>query len=293
MHDIDHDWMDEVRKNNSDVKIVPRILFDGWEVQASVQFLQNDAWMNRCASDLINLLTRTQFDGAVVELWASVMIQTGGEAVELLIEMLRAWGDAFHKKDLQLIVPVGPPLNPENRPTGMFTPGHFFALSEKVDYVQDFFGCSATYSLSYTQIMTYDYTSKDMLGVAPYDWVDHSIAAVLDRLPEVAGQLMVGLNYYGYEYSGRSIEAVNFDKYLEKLKKDGNKLEWDSKAKEHFVNTGSISIELKLALIFRSSKIYYPSLTSIEMRLNAARKHGVGAAIWDFGQGLNYFTQLL
>ncbi|CAJ0609420.1 unnamed protein product [Cylicocyclus nassatus] len=264
-HDIDHEWMDDVRKNNSDVKIVPRVLFDGWQVEVLAQFLQNEGWMRRCGDDLINLLTRTQFDGAVVELWANAMVQTGGEAVELLIEMLRSWGDAFHKKNLQLIVPVGPPLNPENRPTGMFTAGFFFTLSEKVDYIQ---------------LMTYDYASKDMLGVAPYDWVDRSLATVLNKMPDIASQLMVGLNHYGYEYTGKNMQAVNFQQYIENLKKKDSKLEWDSKSKEHFIATGS-------------SKIYYPSLTSIEMRLNIARKHGVSAAIWDFGQGLNYFTQLL
>ncbi|ETN84965.1 hypothetical protein NECAME_01527 [Necator americanus] len=89
-HDIDHEWMDEVRKNNSEVKIVPRVLFDGWETEQ---------------------LTRTQFDGAVVELWTSAILQTEGEAAQLLVEMLDSWGLGFHKRKLELIVPVGPPLS--------------------------------------------------------------------------------------------------------------------------------------------------------------------------------------
>ncbi|KHJ99517.1 hypothetical protein OESDEN_00498 [Oesophagostomum dentatum] len=193
------------------------------------------------------------------------MVQTGGETVEMLLEMLLSWGHAFRKQNLQIILPVGPPLGPDNRPTGMFTTGHFLILSQNIDYIQ---------------IMTYDYSVGDKQGVAPYDWVERSVEAVISRAKDYSGQLMVGINHYGYEYSSKSIQALNFDKYLELLKKDENKLEWDPNSKEHYLVTGS-------------SKVYYPSLTSIEMRLNIARKYKTGAAIWDFGQGLNYFTQLL
>ncbi|KHJ99518.1 hypothetical protein OESDEN_00499, partial [Oesophagostomum dentatum] len=55
-HDIDHEWMEEVRKNNSDVKIVPRVLFESWDTHAISAFLQNDLWMHRCLTDIINLL---------------------------------------------------------------------------------------------------------------------------------------------------------------------------------------------------------------------------------------------
>ncbi|KAK6759502.1 hypothetical protein RB195_021221 [Necator americanus] len=264
-HDIDHEWMDEVRKNNSEVKIVPRVLFDGWETEQLTVFLSNVQWMNRCLGDILNLLTRTQFDGAVVELWTSAILQTEGEAAQLLVEMLDSWGLGFHKRKLELIVPVGPPLSEDNQLTGVFLPAHFYALSQNVDYIQ---------------MMTYDYGSRTALGVSPYEWVEKSIEAILDRSPELANQLMIGINHYGFEYTGRNQKPVNFDKYLENLKDDDSKLEWDPKSKEHFLKT-------------RTGKLYYPSLTSIEMRLNAARKYGVGAAIWEFGQGLNYFTQLL
>ncbi|KAK6058251.1 adaptor complexe medium subunit family protein [Cooperia oncophora] len=264
-HDIDHEWMEEVRKNNSDVLIVPRVLFDDWSVEDMGKFLQTERWMNRCLGDLMNLLLRTQFDGAVIELWASAMIQTRGEASDLLVEMLSSWGESFHSKNLQLIAPVGPPLGPSNQLSGMFTPAHLFALADKIDYIQ---------------MMTYDYRSDDITGVAPYNWVEQSVAAVLEHAPDLSKYLMIGLNHYGYEFIGHNAQPIHFDKYLEKLKREDSKLEWDSKSKEHVVK-------------YDNTKIYYPSLTSIEMRLNLARKYGVGVAVWDFGQGLNYFTQVL
>ncbi|VDK71605.1 unnamed protein product [Cylicostephanus goldi] len=111
----------------------------------------------------------------------------------------------------------------------MFTPGFFFTLSEKVDYIQ---------------LMTYDYASKDMLGVAPYDWVDRSVATILNKMPDIAGQLMVGLNHYGYEYTGKNMQAVNFQQYVEILKKKDSKVEWDSKSKEHFIATGLVILDI-------------------------------------------------
>ncbi|VDL70271.1 unnamed protein product [Nippostrongylus brasiliensis] len=265
IHDIDHDWMNEVRKNNSNVAIVPRVLFEEWGAELIVEFFTNERWMHRCLGDLMNLLTRSQFDGAVIEVWMNAMIQSRGRASELMVEMLRSWSSSFHERNLQLIVPVGPPLTPSNKLSGMFLPAHLYALAEKVDYVQ---------------IMTYDYRTDDPTGVAPYDWVKQSIEVLVGKSPDLAKQLLVGLNYYGYHFTSNEPQAINYDTYLEKVKKSNSKLEWDSEVKEHVLKIGK-------------SQIYYPSLTSIEMRLNLARKYEVGVGIWDFGQGLNYFTQLL
>ncbi|KAJ1355277.1 hypothetical protein KIN20_012614 [Parelaphostrongylus tenuis] len=193
------------------------------------------------------------------------MIHTRGEAINLLVEMMNSWGSTFHKRNKQFILAVGPPLSPKNQVTGMITTSHLYALAQNVDYIQ---------------MMTYDFPATSPSGVAPYEWVEQSVSALLNRAPDLASHLMLGLNHYGYEYSGDGMQAVNFDQYLQKLKQSDSKLEWDAKAKEHI-------------LVTPGSKIYYPSLTSIEMRLNIARKYGVGVGIWDFGQGLNYFTQLL
>ncbi|CAJ0933916.1 unnamed protein product, partial [Mesorhabditis belari] len=262
-HDIDHGWMNDVRSNNSAIKFVPRVLFEHWSSEEMHRFLGSEAWTQRCLQDLLHFLQRNQFDGAVIEIWMSAMMQSRGGATNYLIETLNNWGEAFHEKGMQIIAPVGPPLNDKNEVTGIFTKEMLESLP-LVDYLQ---------------VMTYDFPGGR--GVAPYDWVHETIRVLTQDNPRNAERLMIGMNHYGYRFvqAGESA-AIQRNQFLEELEQEGAKFEWDDTVKEHRVVT-------------EEAISYYPTLTSIELRLNLAKKYGVGIGIWELGQGMHYWTQLL
>lgn len=60
--------------------------------------------------------------------------------------------------------------------------------------------------------MTYDFPSRQPAGVAPLDWIAKSVDVLLEEAPSMADRLMIGLNFYGYEYGQRGPEAVKYDR---------------------------------------------------------------------------------
>ena len=98
-------------------------------------------------------------------------------------------------------------------------------------------------------------------------------------------QVLLGLNFFGNDYIIPAGGApIVRHQYLELLKEHEPTLIWDKKTKEHVFeyDVGSSNHE-----------VFYPSLTSIQKRLNLAEKYGLGISIWELGQGLDYFYDLL
>jgi chitinase domain-containing protein 1 len=69
--------------------------------------------------------------------------------------------------------------------------------------------------------------------------------------------------------------------YLELLRKESRSpISWDAHSKEHrLVDSGGF--------------LWYPSLLSLLYRLQLAEEMGVGIAIWELGQGLDQFLDVL
>ena len=121
-------------------------------------------------------------------------------------------------------------------------------------------------------------------------------------------KVFLGLNFYGYrydrvgpakpvnaeqqpEYGMKAIIGRDYVDYLRKAS-PSTVIVYDSRSQEHVAVTQTMSSKPQPNTL-PETIIFYPTLKSIYVRLELATKLNVGVAIWDGGQGLDYFYDLL
>lgn len=137
---------------------------------------------------------------------------------------------------------------------------------------------------------------KEVMDRFPVSKTDHSI------------KVFLGINFYGYQhnrisnpteqgayqYTSRHLLGNEYIEFLRKYKSQAS-IVFDRRAKEHIILVHGQPIqnanqpEKPMPEII----VFYPSLQSIYERLILAMKLRVGIAIWDGGQGLDYFYDLI
>lgn len=154
-------------------------------------------------------------------------------------------------------------------------------------------------------LMTYDYATHNgmMAPNAPIDWVEQNALYFIQDEPEdIRAKLLIGLNFYGMKYElvnkdgsdnfriKSQPEAVTGAQLIDWLKaskqKAGGevKIIFDQAAHEHYYVAMQSEIERTV--------VFYPSLYSIQKRIELAEKLVTGLSIWELGQGLDYFYDL-
>ncbi|KAI6231932.1 GH18 domain-containing protein [Aphelenchoides besseyi] len=266
-HDIDRGWLEDVRRNNSNIKIVPRFILEMNDPKLFERFLTTETAHVRCADQLANFLLRNQFDGVVFEFWLQVLVATRGQGSEYLIEMTEMFGRRLKLKNLLYIVPLTPPVRTIVFDGKSFLPEEYVSrIIEAVDFVN---------------LMTYDYAGQEIGGVAPIPWIRTNVQLFLSQDPEYAQKLLIGLNYYGH-CSGQIKDTIMANKFVELLKQKDKKLYWSEQAQENVLLWGD------------ESQCYFPTRRSIDVRLDFVETERLGGVgIWELGQGLNSFTSLL
>lgn len=95
----------------------------------------------------------------------------------------------------------------------------------------------------------------------------------------------MGLNLYGNDYKivqgGGPITGPQYIDLLKKYKPED--IEWEEDDQEHLFN---------YQLGSEKHVVYYPTLQSIQNRINLATELGCGISLWEIGQGLDYFYDL-
>lgn len=100
-----------------------------------------------------------------------------------------------------------------------------------------------------------------------------------------ASSLLLGVNFYGNDYTiPQGGSAIVGHEYLELLEAYKPNIKWEPHNKEH-------------AFEYRNEqglhRVYYPTGRSLAKRCELAEKHGMGIAIWEIGQGLEQFLEVL
>eukprot|EP00850_Spirogloea_muscicola_P007034 SM000034S12788 [mRNA] locus=s34:744501:747331:- [translate_table: standard] len=319
--DVDLKWMKSVRQKGHPI-ILPRVVLEGTGLDL---FLKSSDDTTQAINLLVAECKEKGYDGLTLEAWSSLAAHSILDKPDLrqkALHFVRSLGLALHDtpspakgadRNMQLIFVI-PPIGEGSHPS-VFTSADVRSLAPDVD----------AFSL-----MTYDYSNAYKPGPnAPMPWVRSILQAVFpDRKPhpamekelqrlkeaedealrmqgrelkslpedplaskdlsasdELGSKVLMGLNFFGNDFvlpqGGGPVVA---EKYLQTLDRQRPKIVWEAEAQEH------VSSYKKAG---ETHAIFFPTLLSISRRIDEARAWGVGLSIWEIGQGLDYFYDLL
>jgi len=256
-------------------KIVPRFLLQNWGDTHYSAFVSRPSLVSQFISLIIDECKRVHYDGIVLDTsYLGLRMKEKSEEPALL-EFFTKLSSELHKNSLVFIL-VEPPTGTLTQSESQKFDGHDF---EKIVNLVD-----------HISLMTYDYSVREIGPNSPKNWAAHSLMSLLSpemrANKEITQKILMGIPFYGYDFiqNSGSREAVIASKYLELLKMHHPELLWEESSHESLFTYPSPSGE---------HVVYYPTLKFVNERLKLAEELGVGISIWETGQGLDYWYDLL
>lgn len=285
-HNADKGWMSELRMRG-DALVLPRVVLEAFPSE----LLKKKKQRAKAIDIIVTECKEMEYDGIVLESWsrwAAYGVLHDPDLRNMALKFLKQLGHALHsvrsirnpEKQLQLVYVIGPPQS-EKLQQHDFGPEDLQSLSDAVD------GFS---------LMTYDFSGPNNPGPnAPLEWIRFILQLLLgstgSNAQRLAPKIFLGINFYGNDFvlsggsGGGGGGAIIGRDYLSLLEKHRPLLQWEKNSREHFfVYSDHNNVR---------HAVFYPSLMSIHMRLEEARSWGTGISIWEIGQGLDYFFDLL
>lgn len=279
-HDVDRQWIADVRQNGSPM-IVPRVVLEGWPLDMLVDLAEQKQAIDFIANECKDM----EYDGIVLEswtAWAAYSILDKPNLRQKALEFVHALGTTLHsmkasnagseERSMQLHLVIPPPTDHKNDARSL-TRADMTVIENSID------GLS---------VMTYDFSGPNRPGPnAPAPWIESTLQNLRTAYEDsdAASEVLLGLNFYGNDFTlPQGGGPVIGHQYVALLEKHKPTVTWDEESEEHyFLYDGEDAKHV----------VFYPTLASISARLSTANDVGSGLSIWEIGQGLEYFFDLL
>ncbi|WIA18822.1 hypothetical protein OEZ85_003503 [Tetradesmus obliquus] len=308
-HDVDKGWIKEVRAPvdkaadcadgdeasktcaaNLDTPqaplIVPRVLA---EVQgkALMAMLQQPG---DALALLVDEVEKHGFDGLVFEAWqawTAMGLFNHADAKEAALAFVKKLAANLRDKNKILILPI-PPVKPSQPQAPAAKLEDLLKLSDDV---------------AGFNVMTYDYSYGRAGPNGPLPWQEENAQEMMgdeldpdeeesDRAGIAPSKILLGINFFGVDFvrpekdkkaEPKRVPILARD-FLEIMNKMQPKLAWDVESSEHM---------FKYKYGNQRHTVYFPTPASVAARVDKASELGLGIGIWDIGQGLDSFLDLL
>ena len=126
-------------------------------------------------------------------------------------------------------------------------------------------------------LMTYDYHGSwsGPGAVADIPSVERDLKYALTLIPK--NKLYLGVAGYGYDWSSKGVESLEFGAIQNLVSRFGSKVEWDDSAKApHFSYTGPDGV---------THQVWFENKQSLQYKLNLVNKYDIaGIALWKLGE---------